>query len=585
MRLIISIFTVVLLGCGMHPLRGQQAEQGQQAVQEPLSGSVASRVDSLLALAKSYRLKGDREGNLNAIASARRLAESAGDKSRMTLVFAELSRQHLYDESFDEAKACADSALLSARESAAPRAEAAAWLALSVYYNYLNVRDLAVENAQKALAILDEHEDPYLRARLYYTLYGVYSSWNDIGLSNKYAHLCIDWSQKAGDKDLLSNAYAARSVVMEMKYREADNEVYLDSMLASLQRSAGLFHEFPGEVSNTTYSIANVNIANYYYQYRGLQHADVRDSVSRYALIAKQSVKDQDFNFQIRGSVSGLLSELAIAAGDLEGAEAYLLDSYRQMSGAAAPSYYALQQTAEGLSRLYERQGDFERALWFRKKREEFSNEVFDRQQIRQSHSLEAAFKNKELTQQMAIVEERARSRRVQNFLYAGISLLALASLILLYHSYRAKSRIHAEQRLGMEKEALADALQIERKNSLLLQLKDQLSGMNGQQASGAIDKLIRNELRNEATLQRSAKEFREIRPDFFRKLKEISDDKLTPLDLKYCAYIHLKLSVKEIAAIFHVEPKSIRVRKYRMKQKLGLSREQDLDGFLQELV
>lgn len=557
----------------------------QTAGSDPAGSSARERIDSLLRLAKTYRMKGDRDGNLRAIGSARQLAEQASDRGRLTEVFAELSRQRLYDESFDLAKAFADSALLNARASGVPRAEAVAWLALTVYYNYLNARDLAVEHAQKALDILDEHEDPSLRARLYYALYGVYSSWDNTGLTLRYAQLCIAWARKAGDQDLLSNGYAARSVAMEMRFRESDAPVYLDSMLASLHRSAALFHEFPGKVNNTAYAIANVNIANYYFRYHGLQHADTRDSVEKYALIARESIREQDFNYQIRGSVNGLLSELALAAGHPARAEAYLLDSYRHMSEAKAPSYYVLQHVAEALSRLYEERGALEKSLWFRKKKEDFRDKVFDQQQMLQSHRLEAAFKNKELLQEMTVVKERARSRRIQNFLYAGITLLTVTSLLFLYQSYRAKNRLHTEQRLSMEKEALADALQIERKNRLLLQLKERLAGLDGEEAGMTIDKVIRNELRNEATLQRSTREFREIRPDFFRKLKEISGGKLTPLDLKYCAYIHLKLSAKEIAAIFNVEPKSIRVRKYRMKQKLGLSKEEDMDAFLQDLV
>ena len=47
-----------------------------------------------------------------------------------------------------------------------------------------------------------------------------------------------------------------------------------------------------------------------------------------------------------------------------------------------------------------------------------------------------------------------------------------------------------------------------------------------------------------------------------------MSDNKLTPLDLRYCAYIHLKLSIKEFVMIFNVEPKSIRMTKYRIKTK-----------------
>ena len=70
------------------------------------------------------------------------------------------------------------------------------------------------------------------------------------------------------------------------------------------------------------------------------------------------------------------------------------------------------------------------------------------------------------------------------------------------------------------------------------------------------IDTILKQEKRMEEALDQSVKEFQEIHPEFFSKLNALSDNKLTPLDLRYCAYIHLKLSTKELATIFNVEPK-----------------------------
>ena len=60
---------------------------------------------------------------------------------------------------------------------------------------------------------------------------------------------------------------------------------------------------------------------------------------------------------------------------------------------------------------------------------------------------------------------------------------------------------------------------------------------------------------------------------------------KLTDLDLKYCAYIFLKRNTKEMASLMGVEPKSIRMSKYRLKQKLGLDKEEQLEAFVRGLV
>jgi DNA-binding CsgD family transcriptional regulator len=43
-------------------------------------------------------------------------------------------------------------------------------------------------------------------------------------------------------------------------------------------------------------------------------------------------------------------------------------------------------------------------------------------------------------------------------------------------------------------------------------------------------------------------------------------------------------MDTKKIAGILHIEPKSVRMSRYRIKQKLGLGKEEDLNLFLQNL-
>src|SRR5690606_34012134 len=120
-----------------------------------------------------------------------------------------------------------------------------------------------------------------LKSRLYYLLYTVYSSWNDIKLSTKYAQLGVDYALRAKDYDLLSNSYTAQSVAIEMAYQESKKQMLLDSMLQKLHQAANLFHAHPGAVGQNTYAIANLNIANHYFQYHNLSHQHIQDSIRK----------------------------------------------------------------------------------------------------------------------------------------------------------------------------------------------------------------------------------------------------------------------------------------------------------------
>jgi DNA-binding CsgD family transcriptional regulator len=74
------------------------------------------------------------------------------------------------------------------------------------------------------------------------------------------------------------------------------------------------------------------------------------------------------------------------------------------------------------------------------------------------------------------------------------------------------------------------------------------------------------------------------VRSEFFEQLRQKSNDTLSRLDLKHCAYISIGLTNKEIAQCLAVAPKNILMSRYRIKIKLGLSKEEDLDEFISKL-
>lgn len=137
----------------------------------------------------------------------------------------------------------------------------------------------------------------------------------------------------------------------------------------------------------------------------------------------------------------------------------------------------------------------------------------------------------------------------------------------------------------NLQKEALVQALRLERKNTLLDLLREKLKRFEDLENARSLERMIKDEMRLDEAVRQSVREFQHINPDLFLQLKEISNNKLSALELKYCAYIYLNLTTKEIAATFHIEPSSVRVTKYRIKQKLFLSREDDLESFVQRLV
>ncbi|MCK4699194.1 MAG: transcriptional regulator, partial [Bacteroidales bacterium] len=67
---------------------------------------------------------------------------------------------------------------------------------------------------------------------------------------------------------------------------------------------------------------------------------------------------------------------------------------------------------------------------------------------------------------------------------------------------------------------------------------------------------------------------------NFFKRLKT-DYPKLTPSDLRLCAYLRINLSSKEIAPMLNISLRGIEVKRYRLRQRLGLQTEENLVEFI----
>lgn len=69
----------------------------------------------------------------------------------------------------------------------------------------------------------------------------------------------------------------------------------------------------------------------------------------------------------------------------------------------------------------------------------------------------------------------------------------------------------------------------------------------------------------------------------FIKKLSALFPD-LSDNELKLCVYYRLNLSSKEISLLKNITPGSVRVYKTKIKTKIGLSKEEELTGYLNSI-
>ena len=76
---------------------------------------------------------------------------------------------------------------------------------------------------------------------------------------------------------------------------------------------------------------------------------------------------------------------------------------------------------------------------------------------------------------------------------------------------------------------------------------------------------------------------FNEVNPYFFSKLKGICND-LTENNLRMCAYFKMGMSTKQVASILNIAVETVKNGRYRLKKKLQLTEEENLDDFLRNI-
>ncbi len=570
----------------------------------------------LIQLAERSRINGDYVGAIAKAQQGAALALKFKNFIESTKAYTVKVSVYSTTKQFILAKKASDSTLSLAQQSRKPIALAYAYYAQALFYNAIDNSEQITKYCQLALKSLGKESDPYLSARIYYQLYMLNSRRDDVKNVNKYAIAATENALKTTDYNLLSNCYIALSVAADYNYAGTKKEVFRDSVIYYLNKAQNLYQQYPKYVARKTYSIACINSADYYLRYFPDTDQQAKANAIRYASMANEVMKGAINGEEIRASSLGILSEYARRDKNFIMAEAYLQEAYSVMVSKKVPYYYTLINVVTALSNFYEQRGNYEKALEFQKKTTEYSNKLFDEKKTLNAQKLEVQYEAEKKNNEVKLLKQREQYARQQKYLYIGIAIASILGLIFMFRSYHFRlryslqrekqlhlekqdaelqmkfekeeqARLKAEQLLlesqqqQLQKEVMANQLQLEHKKEMLFQIKEKLS--DNHQLN--INKIWNEELLLDNDFEEAKFQIQQVHPEFFSLLNQRAQQKLTSLDLKLCAYLHLKMDTKKIAQLMHIEAKSVRMSRYRVKQKLGLDKEEDLNLFLQNMA
>jgi DNA-binding CsgD family transcriptional regulator len=146
------------------------------------------------------------------------------------------------------------------------------------------------------------------------------------------------------------------------------------------------------------------------------------------------------------------------------------------------------------------------------------------------------------------------------------------------------------ESELTVKSKELAEStMTIIKKNEILVSIKDEIAEqkniLGSQYPNKYYDKVIRlldDNLSSEDDWAIFQTNFDRIHENFFRNL-HTNYPELTSNDLRFCAYLRLNLSSKDIAHLMNISLKGVEVGRYRIRKKIGLPSTKSLTEFMIE--
>ncbi|RZS99477.1 helix-turn-helix and ligand-binding sensor domain-containing protein [Aquimarina brevivitae] len=133
-------------------------------------------------------------------------------------------------------------------------------------------------------------------------------------------------------------------------------------------------------------------------------------------------------------------------------------------------------------------------------------------------------------------------------------------------------------------RELASYTMSIIKKNEILNSIKKELQKSEKQQKGlKGVERVIDQNLNNKDDWKHFEEALNNLDKDFLKRLKAKHPD-LTPNDLRFCSFLRLNLSSKEIAPLLNISVRSVEIKRYRLRKKLNLDHSDNLVNYILEV-
>lgn len=306
------------------------------------------------------------------------------------------------------------------------------------------------------------------------------------------------------------------------------------------------------------------------------------------------------------------LADLALSLKHTADADSFSLLAIKSINhyGTAAHYNYAFEQRA----RLHEQLGAFDSALYYVRKQHAAHDSILNARTKIQIEELNLRYETAEREREIERLkrEEVAKSLRFKLILVSLLALLVLFALVALQKIRKvreAKAQAQYEaRRMSLEyenqslkrekleqevaqnqKRITTEAVKLSERNDLLSQTIQQIDEIEASAETERSERLyklkrfLKRSLDDDSFWDNFKTAIMESDPKFMEQLTAMEQE-LSHREMRLLYLSKLGLTITECSQILHIAPKSVKMARYRLKQKLKLDADTTLEQFVSEL-
>ena len=577
MKTLLSIAVFIALVCSANAQFYDEVlmDSLQRIVNNPVTKD-ADRINPLARLSRMYMSLGDSVNATEALTQARTLALREKDSKYMIYVYNQelASCINVFPRKIILAYQIIDSVYIAIKKTSDPEAQALGYNSVG-WVKTATKSDYDFGDSYKALSLAEKLPEKSIKK--YKIMGDIYTTmcikylYTDSLSFRKYLNLLQQAAEKSDDKSYLCSVMNLK-LNFDLQYFENDKKL--------------IAHDFAALENFISENVNKLLPVDYGFAVGTLTAA--------YLLIPNaQNIKKLDKHIEIfkKMAKNNLANKITLL--NIEINYALMQKNYAEVINFAHQIIeideiidpMSLSKDYEDLASLYSETKQYKQAV------EAFKKSVDYKQQY-QNAKLDEQRQLAEVKFGLEKKERQIEQQRSHIFIINITAILVIVILILLIlilfrqkkinQLEKEKAKLIAQQAIEEKdiigKKLIVNTSELNRKDRLIEKAKD----LDKEQLVRA----IRYEQKKSKLTGDHIKLFNEINPEFYKRLQaQATPNKLSHTDLNYCAYISLRMSNKELANVMDTEYNTVIKQKSRLKKKLHLSKNDDLEAFITGVV